>query len=461
MDPDVLARRRRDAVNEILPKRWYNILPDLPYAVPKARRDTGAAGSVTTRLSRSLLAQMLAPQRWLSIPEELRAAYRLWRPTPLRRARALEAELGTPARIYFKYEGTSPTGSFKVNSGLAQAYYLRKDGVTTAVTQTNDGYWGSALAFGGQRFGLDVKVFMMRGSFEVQSARFMLMKAFGAELKASPTEDTQVGRALLARDPQHRGTVGVAISEAMEMMVRSGGKVQYAHGFMMDHVLLHNTLIGLEAEAQMALEGATPDVVLACASSGANFGGLAFPFLRPVLAGEARTRFVAVESAACPSLTRGRYVWEHADRAGFSPQMKMYTVGRLYERPVGHLGSLIFHGMSPTVSALVDSGHVEATAVRQTDAFAAGLRFARCEGILPAPECAHAVHAAIEEALRCKEAGEEKTLLIGISGHGLLDTSGYQAYLDGALADPVPSDAQLAEWLPGGESAPVEAPRPA
>lgn len=441
-------------MSDLLPERWYNLRMDYPGTLPVLQPGPpGPDGRPRARLSLGILTQIFSPERWLPIPDELQAAYRLWRPTPLRRARTLEAELGTPARIYYKHEGTSPTGSFKVNSALAQAWLLREDGVKAAVTQTNDGYWGAALAFACQRFGLDCKVYMMRGSFGVQAARQTLMQAFGCVPIASPTDETALGRELLAQDPAHPGSVGVAVAEAMEAAARSGGTVAYANGFMMDHVLLHNTIIGLEAEAQMALDGQRPDVVIGCASSGASFGGLAFPFLRHTLSGQAQTRFIAVESAACPSITRGRYVSEHADRAGSSPKMPMYTVGRRYEPPEGHMGSLIFHGLSPMLSALIRDGHVEGRAVRQTEAFAAGLRFARCEGVLPAPEAAHAVHTAIEEAERCRESGEQKTLLLGLSGHGLLDTSGYQAFLDGRLVDRAPSDAQIADWLTGAEPA--------
>lgn len=417
-------------MNDLLPARWYNIRAEMPCELPGPRFPGGVLperdGPMT---SARLVAQNASPMPWLRIPDEVRAAYGLWRPTPLRRARRLEAALGTPARIYYKYEGTSPTGTFKVNTALAQAWLLKKDGVKRLTTQSNDGYWGASLAFACHIFGLDLSVYLLKGTLDAQPTRRLLMESFGA--------DVQDG----AR------TVGEAISQAIQAAMRSEGEVRYATGFLVDYVLLHNTVIGLEAEAQMQLDGAVPDVVFACASSGANFGGLCFPFLRHVFAGEADTRFVAVESTACPSMTRGRYVYEHPDREGLSPRFKMYTVGRTYRHPEGHLGSLIFHGLSPIVSALVAEGHVEPQAVGQTDAFAAGLRFLRCEGILPAPECAHAVHAAIAEAERCRETGEPKTILVGISGHGLLDGRGYRALRDGTLSDLVPTDEDIAGWL--------------
>ncbi len=421
-------------MSDLLPERWYNIRANIPFELPEPRFPGGELpqkdGPMT---SARLIAQNLSPMPWLRIPEEVRAAYRLWRPTPLRRARTLEQQLGTPAKIYYKYEGTSPTGTFKVNTALAQAYLLKKDGVKAVTTQSNDGYWGSSLAFACHRFGLDLSVYLLKGTLDAQPTRRLLMESFGA--------DVQDGSL----------TVGDAISKSLRLAVTSGGRVRYATGFLVDYVLLHNTVIGVEAEAQMQLDGETPDVIFACASSGANFGGLCFPFLRHVFEGETDTRIVAVESAACPSMTRGAYVYEHPDREGLSPKFKMYTVGRSYRHPEGHYGSLIFHGLSPIVSALVAEDYVEPMAVKQTDAFRSGLRFLEAEGILPAPECAHAVHAAIEEAERCREADEAKTILVGISGHAMLDTRGYRALLDGTLEDLIPTDDEIKGWLAGAD----------
>lgn len=421
-------------MSDLLPERWYNIRADIPFELPETRFPGGKLpekdGPMT---SPRLVAQNLSPMPWLRIPDEVRAAYRLWRPTPLRRARTLEQQLGTPAKIYYKYEGTSPTGTFKVNTALAQAYLLKKDGVKAITTQSNDGYWGSSLAFACHRFGLDLSVYLLKGTLDAQPTRRLLMESFGA--------DVQDGSL----------TVGDAISKSLRLAVTSDGRVRYATGFLVDYVLLHNTVIGVEAEAQMQLDGETPDVIFACASSGANFGGLCFPFLRHVFEGDTDTRIVAVESAACPSMTRGRYVYEHPDREGLSPKFKMYTVGRSYQHPRGHYGSLIFHGLSPLVSALVAQDYVEPMAVKQTDAFRSGLRFLEAEGILPAPECAHAVHAAIREAERCRQADEAKTILVGISGHALLDTRGYRALLDGTLQDVIPTDDDIEGWLAGAD----------
>lgn len=419
------------ALSELLPERWYNIRADVPFELPETRFPGGALpekdGPMT---SPRLVAQSISPMPWLRIPEAVRAAYALWRPTPLRRARNLERQLGTPARIYFKYEGTSPTGTFKVNTALAQAYLLAKDGVKRIATQSNDGWWGTSLAFACQHFGIDLSVYLLADTLRDVPARRLLMESLGA--------DVQDGAA----------NTGEAIGQAMRAAVESGGRTRFATGFLVDYVLMHNTLIGLEAEAQLQLAGATPDVIYACASSGASFGGLCFPFLRHVFTGEAETRMVAVESTACPSMTRGRYVSEHPDREGVGPRFMMHTVGRRYQHPEGHLGSLIFHGMSPIVSALLVEGYIEALAVDQTDAFAAGLRFLRAEGILPAPESAHAVHAAIEHARRCAETGAADTILVGVTGQGLLDGRGYRAFLDGGMQNPVPTDAQIESWLP-------------
>lgn len=415
---------------ELLPERWYNIKADVPFELPETRFEGDKLpekdGPMT---SPRLVAQNVSPMSWLRIPAEVRAAYGLWRPTPLRRARNLEARLGTPAKIYFKYEGTSPTGTFKANTALAQAFLLKKDGVERIATQSNDGWWGTSLAFACQHFGLELSVYLLEDTLRDVPTRRLLMDSFGADL--------QDGAA----------NTGEAIGQAMRAAVESDGRIRFATGFLVDYVLMHNTVIGIEAEAQLQLAGATPDVIYACASSGASFGGLCFPFLRHVFEGEADIRVVAVESTACPSLTRGRYVYEHPDREGIGPRFKMHTVGRRYQHPKGHLGSLIFHGMSPIVSALYDEGYIEAEAVNQTDAFAAGLQFLETEAILPAPECAHAVHAAIEEAKRCAESGEAKTLLVGITGHSLFDGRGYRLYQSGRMQNPVPTDAEIAAWL--------------
>ncbi|MEN3010714.1 MAG: TrpB-like pyridoxal phosphate-dependent enzyme [Candidatus Bipolaricaulaceae bacterium] len=420
-----------------IPKDWYNLVADLPKPLPPALNPKTLAPVQPDELAplfpRALLAQEGTRDRWVPIPEPVRAVYALWRPTPLYRARRLEQALDTPAHLYYKYEGTSPTGSHKPNTAVAQAFYNREEGVRRLTTETGAGQWGSALAFACRMFGLACKVYMVRVSYEQKPYRRVLMETYGAEVVPSPSPHTQAGRRVLAEDPQSPGSLGIAISEAVEDAA-SREDTKYALGSVLNHVLLHQTVIGEEARRQMELAGEEPDVVIGCVGGGSNFAGLAFPFLRDRLAGRARTRFVAVEPTACPSLTRGVYTYDFGDTVGLTPLLKMHTLGHSFVPPKMHAGGLRYHGMAPTVSLLVAEGIVEACAIRQADAFAGAVLFAQTEGIVPAPEAAHAVAVAIAEALRAREEGQKRVILFNLSGHGYLDLQAYREYLAGALA---------------------------
>ncbi|MCS7217133.1 MAG: TrpB-like pyridoxal phosphate-dependent enzyme [Candidatus Bipolaricaulota bacterium] len=422
---------------ERIPKDWYNLVADLPKPLPPALNPKTLAPVQPDELEplfpRALLAQEGTRDRWVPIPEPVRAVYALWRPTPLYRAHRLERALDTPAHLYYKYEGTSPTGSHKPNTAVAQAFYNREEGVRRLTTETGAGQWGSALAFACRMFGLACKVYMVRVSYEQKPYRRVLMETYGAEVVPSPSAHTQAGRRVLAEDPQSPGSLGIAISEAVEDAA-SREDTKYALGSVLNHVLLHQTVIGEEARLQMELAGEEPDVVIGCVGGGSNFAGLAFPFLRDRLAGRARTRFVAVEPTACPSLTRGVYTYDFGDTVGLTPLLKMHTLGHSFVPPKVHAGGLRYHGMAPTVSLLVAEGIVEARAVRQADAFAGAVLFAQTEGIVPAPEAAHAVAVAIAEALRAREEGQKRVILFNLSGHGYFDLQAYQEYLAGTLA---------------------------
>jgi len=376
----------------------------------------------------------------VAIPDEVLAAYALWRPTPLYRARRLEEALGTPAKLFYKYEGTSPAGSHKPNTAIPQAFENARAGVTRLVTETGAGQWGSSLAFACARFGLGCEVFMVGSSYDQKPYRRSMMRTWGAEVHRSPSDRTEAGRA----EASHAtGSLGIAISEAVEVAAQDPS-ANYALGSVLNHVLLHQTVIGQEAIRQLELAGVgEPDVVVACVGGGSNFGGLCFPFMRRALRGDSATRFVAAEPAACPTLTRGTYAYDYGDTSGLTPMMPMYTLGHDFVPPPVHAGGLRYHGDSPLVSALVHSGLVEARAYKQNDTFAAAVQFARVEGILPAPEPAHAIRAAIEEAEAAREAGEERTILFGLCGHGNFDLAAYDAYLAGTLQDPELSETEL------------------
>ncbi|HKE68614.1 MAG TPA: TrpB-like pyridoxal phosphate-dependent enzyme, partial [Nocardioidaceae bacterium] len=396
----------------------------------------------------ALIAQEVTTDRYVNIPEEVLEVYRLWRPSPLYRARRLEKALGTPARIYYKYEGVSPVGSHKPNTAVPQAYYNAAEGVTKLTTETGAGQWGSALAFACATYGLDCEVWQVRASYNQKPYRKIMMETFGATVHPSPSDLTQSGRAVLAEHPDSTGSLGIAISEAVEMAA-ADPNARYALGSVLNHVLMHQTVIGEEALKQFELAGDQPDVVVGCTGGGSNFGGLTFPFLREKLAGRMDPVIRAVEPAACPSLTRGRYAYDFGDTAGLTPLLKMHTLGHEFIPDPIHAGGLRYHGMSPLMSHVYELGLVEAIAVGQQECFAAGVRFARAEGIIPAPEPTHALAACVQEALRCKETGEEKVILTALCGHAHLDLPAYASYLAGDMVDNELSDADLEESLAG------------
>ncbi|HEY3976796.1 MAG TPA: TrpB-like pyridoxal phosphate-dependent enzyme [Streptosporangiaceae bacterium] len=435
-----------------LPRQWYNVVPDLPAPPPPPLHPgTGqpvGPDDLAPLFPAALIGQEVSGERHIAIPDEVLDVYRLWRPTPLYRARRLERDLGTPAKIYYKYEGGSPAGSHKPNTAVPQAYYNAAEGVTKLTTETGAGQWGSALAFAAAQFGLDLEVWMVRASYDQKPYRRMLMETYGATVHPSPSPLTNSGRGVLAEHPDSTGSLGIAISEAVEVAAGDPA-ARYALGSVLNHVLMHQTVIGEEAIAQLAQAGDTPDVIVGCTGGGSNFGGLAFPFLREKLAGRMNPVIRAVEPAACPSFTRGVYAYDFGDTAGLTPLLKMHTLGHAFIPDPIHAGGLRYHGMSPLLSHIYELGLIEAVAKPQSECFAAGLRFARTEGIVPAPEPTHAVAACIEEALRCKETGEEKVILTALCGHGLLDLPAYAHYLSGEMRDLALSDADVELALAG------------
>jgi tryptophan synthase beta chain len=435
-----------------MPQQWYNIIPDLPSPPPPplhpGTRQPVGPDDLGPLFPMALIMQEVSGDRHIAIPEPVLDVYRLWRPTPLYRARRLEKDLGTPAKIYYKYEGVSPAGSHKPNTAVPQAYYNAAEGVRKLTTETGAGQWGSALAFACSQFGIDVEVWMVRSSFDQKPYRKLLMETYGATVHPSPSDVTNAGRAILAEHPDSTGSLGIAISEAVEV-AGSHDDTRYSLGSVLNHELMHQTIIGEEALKQLAEAGDMPDVIVGCTGGGSNFGGLAFPFLREKMAGRMNPTIRAVEPAACPSFTRGTYAYDFGDTAGFTPLLKMHTLGHEFIPDPIHAGGLRYHGMSPLLSHIYELGLIEAVAKPQSECFAAGLRFARTEGIVPAPEPAHAVAACIEEALRCKETGEEKVILTALCGHGLLDLQAYGDYLHGEMHDLDLSDAALSEALAG------------
>jgi tryptophan synthase beta chain len=429
-----------------LPKFWYNVQADSPVP-PTAVLHPGTLEPVTpdflsVLFPMDLIMQEVSTERYIPIPEEVREIYKLYRPTPMIRARRLEKALGTPAHIYYKYEGASPSGSHKSNTAIPQAFFNKIAGTKALTTETGAGQWGSALSMACQMFGLDLEVYMVKVSYTQKPYRRILMESFGAQVFASPTNLTDYGRSVLSDDPQSPGSLGIAISEAVEVAAKSGGAKKYGLGSVLNHVLLHQTVIGEESLKQMDLANEYPDVVIGCVGGGSNFAGIAFPFLRENLKNGKRARLVAVEPTATPSLTKGIYTFDYGDTAKMAPVVKMYTLGHDFVPPSIHAGGLRYHGMAPMLSALVDAGLVDAVAVQQTATFDAALQFMRAEGIIPAPESAHAIRAAIDEALDAKAKGEKRVILFNLSGHGNFDMAAYEAYLSGKLDDcEYPADA--------------------
>ena len=421
-----------------IPRSWYNLIPDLPAPPPPVLHPgTGkpvGPADLEPLFPMQLIMQEVSAEPEIEIPDPVRDIYRLWRPTPLYRAWRLERAIDTPARIFYKYEGVSPSGSHKPNTAVAQAFYNRQAGTTKLTTETGAGQWGSSLAFAGAVFGLEIKVFMVSVSFHQKPYRRALMETYGASCIPSPSSETEAGRSVLAADPQSPGSLGIAISEAVEVAA-TRPDTHYALGSVLNHVLLHQTVIGQEALEQMELAGFWPDVIIGCAGGGSNFSGLVFPFLGQKLRNHKTIRIIAAEPTACPSLTRGRYAYDFGDTAHLTPLVKMHTLGSTFVPPGFHAGGLRYHGMAPLVSHLKELGLIEARAVRQNSCFEAGVTFARAEGIVPAPEATHAIRVALDEALECKARGIGQTILFNLSGHGHFDMQAYTEYLGGKLAD--------------------------
>jgi tryptophan synthase beta chain len=423
--------------NEI-PKQWYNITPDLPKPLPPfidTETKEPGAGIVPRIFPKAILGQEMSKDRWIDIPEEVREIYRMWRPTPLFRATGLEKALKTPAKIYYKYEGFSPPGSHKTNTAVAQAYYNMKEGTERLTTETGAGQWGSALSFAAAMFGLKATVYMVRASFDQKPYRKIFMQCFGAECYASPSKQTEAGRKILAEDPNSTGSLGIAISEAVEDALVNEKEANYTIGSVFNHVLLHQTVIGLETKQQMKLVEDYPDVIYGCIGGGSSFSGLFWPFYYDKVSGKApkNTRIVATEATACPKVTKGEYKYDHGDTARITPLVPMHTLGHDFIPAPIHAGGLRYHGIAPTISVLASEKQLETEAFNQIEVFDAAKLFIRSEGIIPAPEPSHAIKGVIDEALRCKETGEEKTILFLLCGHGFFDMQAYDEYFNGRL----------------------------
>jgi tryptophan synthase beta chain len=433
-----------------MPTQWYNIVADLPTPPPPAlhpgTHEPAGPEDFAPLFPMALIEQEVTTERYVDIPGEVLDVYKIWRPTPLFRAKRLEEMLDTPARIYYKYEGVSPAGSHKPNTSVPQAYYNHQEGITKLTTETGAGQWGSALAFATAQYGMECEVWQVAASYKAKPGRKTMMEIWGATLHSSPSELTEFGRALLAENPDHNGSLGIAISEAVAMCVEDPN-ARYALGSVLNHVLMHQTIIGEEALLQLAKVDETPDLLVGCTGGGSNFGGLAFPFLREKLAGNMNPTIRCVEPAACPSLTKGEYRYDFGDSAGMTPLMKMHTLGHDFVPEPIHAGGLRYHGMAPLVSHIYEEGLVEAIAIPQRECFEGAIQFAKTEGIVPAPEPTHAIAAAIREALACKESGEEKVILTALCGHGHLDLTSYEQYLSGEMVDYDLPDADIAEAM--------------
>jgi tryptophan synthase beta chain len=421
-----------------MPTRWYNVIPDLPEPPPPVlhpgTHEPVGPDDLAPLFPMALIMQEVSTDSYIDIPEEVLDVYRIWRPSPLYRARRLEKALGTPAKIYYKYEGVSPAGSHKPNTAVPQAYYNKAEGTRRLTTETGAGQWGSALAFACAQYDLECEVWQVSASYQQKPYRKSLMEVWGATVHSSPTPETATGRAALEENPEHPGSLGMAISEAVEAAVQRED-TKYALGSVLNHVLLHQTIIGEEALLQLAKVGDTPDVIVGCTGGGSNFGGLTFPFLREKMAGKIDPTIRCVEPAACPSFTKGEYRYDFGDTAGMTPLVKMHTLGHDFIPEAIHAGGLRYHGMSPLLSHIYELGLVEAEAIAQIECFEAGVQFARTEGIVPAPEPTHAIAAAIREARKCTETGEEKVILTAMCGHGHFDMAAYDSYFRGELED--------------------------
>ncbi len=436
-----------------IPEAWYNIMAEMPNKPkPMLNPATGEPlkaedlfGLFTEEASRQ---EFNDTDKWIEIPDEVREMYKIWRPTPLVRARGLEKALDTPAHIYFKNESVSPVGSHKLNSAIAQAYYAKKQGVTNITTETGAGQWGAALSMAARHFGLDLAVYMVKVSYHQKPYRRSIMQTYGAEVVASPSMSTKAGRKIITEHPNYQGSLGTAISEAVELAM-STPNCKYTLGSVLNHVALHQTVIGLEAEKQMAMAGEYPDIVIGCFGGGSNFSGVSFPFMRHNFTGERATRFIAAEPASCPKLTRGVLRYDFGDEAGYTPLIPMYTLGHNFAPANIHAGGLRYHGAGAVVSQLRNDGMVEAVDIPQLETFAAATMFARSEGIIPAPESSHAIAAAIREANRAKEEGQQKVILFNLSGHGLIDMAAYDQYLSGDLTNYEVTDEDVAATTAG------------
>ena len=437
-----------------IPEAWYNVVAEMPNKPrpmlnPATKQPLTAEDLFPLFSEEASRQEMNTADTWIEIPEEVRDMYKIWRPTPLVRARGLEKALDTPAHIYFKNESVSPAGSHKPNTAVPQAYYNYKQGIRHLTTETGAGQWGAAIAFAAKHFGLDVQVFMVKVSYEQKPYRRLMMNTWGAECIASPSTITASGRAALERDPDCSGSLGLAISEAVEMALQHPEDTRYCLGSVLNHVILHQTVIGLEAEKQMEMAGEYPDTVIACFGGGSNFGGIAFPFMRHNILEGKKTRFVAAEPASCPKLTRGKFQYDFGDEAGYTPLLPMFTLGHNFSPANIHAGGLRYHGAGVIVSQLLKDNLMEAVDIQQLESFQAGCLFAQAEGIIPAPESCHAIAAAIREANQCKESGEEKVILFNLSGHGLIDMASYDQYLAGNLMNYELKDEDIQKNLDG------------